>query len=179
MGKIVCKIRRSKRAKRVSLRIDADGSVVAVAPRGASKQSIIEFAKSQLAWIKKHRGRMLSTKRSPDISIDSKEHFASHKPDALAFVEARILYFSSIHSFRVNTVRVKKLKTQWGSCSVRRNLNFNYKILFLPEHLQDYLIVHELCHLHELNHSKKFWAHVEAILPDHKERRKELRKIYF
>jgi len=175
----VCKLRRSKRAKRLSLQIDADGGLVAIAPVKIAKSTVLAFLKSQTAWIRKHRKEVLSRERHPDISINCKTHFAKYKADALALVENRVEHFSSTHGFEVNTIRVKKLKTQWGSCSVRKNLNFNYKILFLPEHLQDYLVVHELCHLYELNHSRKFWAHVEAILPDHKARRKALRKIYF
>ena len=57
------------------------------------------------------------------------------------------------------------------------NLSFNYKLVLLPQHLQDYVILHEICHLLEFNHGKAFWAHVESVMPDHKAHRKELRNI--
>ena len=72
-------------------------------------------------------------------------------------------------------VSIKDQKTCWGSCSRKGNLNFNYKLLFLPEHLQDYVIVHELAHLVELSHSRRFWAVVAGVLPDWRVRRRELR----
>ncbi|MDE1924740.1 MAG: M48 family metallopeptidase [Patescibacteria group bacterium] len=78
---------------------------------------------------------------------------------------------------RSKKIFIKNLKTRWGSASKNGNLNFHYKILFLPPHLASYLVVHEVCHLKEFNHSKEFWALVASELPDYKKLRKELRLI--
>ena len=75
-----------------------------------------------------------------------------------------------------NMVRIKNVKTIWGSCSSKKNLNFNFKLFFLPEALIDYVFVHELAHLKHMNHSKVFWSEVEKQIPDYKKRREELKR---
>lgn len=89
---------------------------------------------------------------------------------------ARVAHFNSFYGFSVGRISIRDTKTRWGSCSKRGNLNFNYKILFLPAHLADYIVVHELCHLQEFNHSQNFWALVAKIFPNHKAMRAELKK---
>jgi hypothetical protein len=71
---------------------------------------------------------------------------------------------------------IKSQKCRWGSCSARGNLNFNWRIIMAPERVVDYIVVHELCHLLELNHSRKFWALVAQIIPDYKENKEWLQK---
>ncbi|MCX6721621.1 MAG: M48 family metallopeptidase [Candidatus Staskawiczbacteria bacterium] len=94
------------------------------------------------------------------------------------FVENRIKYFNSFYNLKINRIAIKNTKTRWGSCSSKGNLNFNYKIIYLKPVYADYLIVHELCHLGELNHSKKFWALVSKIIPNYAKINKELKKIH-
>jgi len=80
------------------------------------------------------------------------------------------------YGFRINKVTVRNQKTRWGSCSVRGNLSFNFNLVQYKKEIIDYVILHELCHLKEMNHSKKFWLLVEKICPDYKTLRKELKK---
>ena len=77
---------------------------------------------------------------------------------------------------RFNKINIKNQKTRWGSCSKKGNLNFNYKIALLPQHLADYIIVHELCHLGEFNHSRSFWNLVAKVFPEYLGIRNELRR---
>lgn len=70
---------------------------------------------------------------------------------------------------------MREQKTRWGSCSAAGNLNFNWKLILMPPEILDYVVVHELAHRKELNHSKAFWSVVEQILPDYKERRRWLK----
>ena len=91
---------------------------------------------------------------------------------ALKKIEA----FNKIYQFKYNRVSIRNQKTRWGSCSKSGNLNFNYKIALLPEKLVDYIIVHELCHLKEFNHSEKFWALVSITIPDYTIVRTELKQ---
>ena len=84
--------------------------------------------------------------------------------------------FAGQMNVHFNMVRIKNVKTIWGSCSSKKNLNFNFKLFFLPEALIDYVFVHELAHLKHMNHSKVFWSEVEKQIPDYKKRREELKR---
>jgi len=97
--------------------------------------------------------------------------------EILEIIDNRIDHFNRHYRFDFYGIRIKKMKTRWGSCSSKKNLNFNAKIVTLPDRLIDYIVVHELCHLQELNHSPRFWALVAQSLPDYEELKKELRKI--
>jgi predicted metal-dependent hydrolase len=89
---------------------------------------------------------------------------------------ARVAHFNSFYSFTVGRISIRDTKTRWGSCSKKGNINFNYKILFLPPYMADYVVVHELCHLKEFNHSQNFWDLVAQVVPEHKAIRAELKK---
>lgn len=95
---------------------------------------------------------------------------------ARRFVQGRLNYFNQFYGFKINRVAIKNTKSRWGSCSSKKNLNFNYKIIYLKPELADYLIVHELCHLGEFNHSKNFWALVAKTIPNFIKINKELRR---
>ena len=111
-----------------------------------------------------------------NVRVFSVDDYSKHKDEALALTKERVEFFNKIYRYSFNNISIKNQKTRWGSCSRKRNLNFNYKILFLPEKLRDYIIVHEICHLKELNHSQRFWALVGSAVPDYLGIRKELRK---
>ena len=98
------------------------------------------------------------------------------REEARIFVENRINYFNKFYKFEINRIAIKNTTTRWGSCSSKKNLNFNYKIIYLRPDLADYLIVHELCHLGEFNHSKRFNALVSKTIPDYEKVDKELRR---
>ena len=104
-------------------------------------------------------------------------HYLKHKETARSLVLKKINYWNQFYGFSFNRVSIKRLKSRWGSCSSKGNLNFNYHILFLPDNLVDYVIVHELCHLGQMNHSKKFWTLVQKTLPDFAYRKENFKKI--
>lgn len=95
----------------------------------------------------------------------------------LALIEHRIDAYNKHYQFDFNDIKLKRMKSRWGSCSRKKNLNFNTKLALLPMHLIDYVIVHELCHLAEFNHSHAFWALVAQTMPNWKVLRKELRAL--
>ena len=95
---------------------------------------------------------------------------------ARQFVKSRIEHFNKFYNFKFNKIFIKNQKTRWGSCSSLRNLNFNYKIIYLRTDLADYLIVHELCHLGQMNHSKKFKDLVSKTIPNYAKLNKELKR---
>jgi predicted metal-dependent hydrolase len=107
----------------------------------------------------------------------SRKHYREHKEAARVLVHARLSVLNEHYQFSYNRVAIKDQKSRWGSCSKKGNLNFNYRLLFLPPHLADYVIVHELCHLAEFNHGASFWNRVAEVAPEYRSHRNELRAI--
>lgn len=105
----------------------------------------------------------------------NRKQYLSLREDARTLVKARIAYYNQHYQVPIKKIFIKNHKSRWGSCSEKGNLNFNYKLALLPPALADYIIVHELCHLCEFNHSSRFWAKVAEVLPNHKELRSQLR----
>ena len=122
------------------------------------------------------RRRVRSTRRRawPAAVI---KHYVEHKEAARALCLSRLEHFNNHYNFTYNRVAIRNTRSRWGSCSSKKNLNFNYRILFLPPELQDYLIVHELCHLQEMNHAAGFWSLVAEQVPDYKQRITHLRSL--
>lgn len=100
-----------------------------------------------------------------------------HSEDARVLVHAKLAYWNQFYHFSYNRVSIRNQSTRWGSCSSKGNLNFNYRIVHLPERLADYLIVHELCHLGQMNHSANFWNLVAQTIPDYEQCRADLQKV--
>lgn len=123
-------------------------------------------------WWRRKRKR-----RAKPRSEKSERHYEEHKELARGIIRERTAHWNQFYGFSYKRIAIKNQRTCWGSCSEHGNLNFNYKIVFLPEVLMDYVIVHELCHLAELNHSETFWSHVAKTIPDFKERRARLKKM--
>ena len=97
--------------------------------------------------------------------------------DNLAWVTSRVNQINEQFQIGVvKQVRLKNNKSNWGSCSSTGNINLSVKLLFAPEDVQDYVIVHELAHLRELNHTNRFWKIVAEIMPDYKQKERWLRK---
>jgi len=96
---------------------------------------------------------------------------------ARRLVYEKLEYWNSYYNFSYKRIAIRDQKTRWGSCSSKKNLNFNYRILYLPEELQDYLIVHELCHVAEMNHGRNYWRLVSRTQPDYKKQGKALRRL--
>ena len=117
--------------------------------------------------------RKLVRKRASTVT----KHYVANKEAARSITLQRLEYFNQFYNLTWNRVAIRNQRRCWGSCSAKGNLNFNYKILLLPEHLRDYIIVHELCHLAHLNHGKDFWDLVATQIPDFKSCVHELRVI--
>lgn len=171
------KIRKSTRAHRMSITVHRDGSVVAVQPSRVGLDRFLSLLQEKFVWIeetlKKFNGR---------TSLISSRHSASERAmlsrSARQIIQDRLIHFNQFYEFEYKHISIRNQKTRWGSCSSRSNLNFNYRIALLPPELQDYLIVHELCHLKEFNHSKNFWNLVEQQIPHYKQLDKALKNLY-
>ncbi|NTW22566.1 M48 family metallopeptidase [Candidatus Falkowbacteria bacterium] len=103
--------------------------------------------------------------------------YRTHREEARRRISELLIRVSSHYGLKYGRVAIRNQRRSWGSCSQAGNLNFNYRILFLPEHLQEYIVAHELCHLKEFNHGPFFWKHVSSYVPSYKKIRKELKTI--
>lgn len=165
---------RSSRARRVRLAVYHNGTVVVTSPFGVTQGVIEKFLLEKKQWVWKKVSFFKSIERKDGRTFSHKD-YVENKEKAMALVNERIKFYNELYGFSFNKVFIKNQKTRWGSCSGKRNINVNYKVVFLPEQHRDYIVVHELCHLKEFNHSKKFWGLVAQALPNYKESKKELR----
>ena len=120
---------------------------------------------------------VIKRKRRRKRAKSGKANYIKYKEAARILAKRKVAQYNQRYGFLVNRIAIKNSKTRWGSCSKKGNRNFNYKIALLPEALADYIIVHELCHLGEFNHSKKFWALVARVIPHYKVIKKKFRHI--
>ncbi len=106
-----------------------------------------------------------------------KSEYIAYKNIAKKIALDKIKHFNAFYNFTFKKISIKNQKTRWGSCSKKGNLNFNYKIALLPKEFADYVIIHELCHLGQFNHSPAFWHLVAKTIPNYKAIKKEFKKI--
>lgn len=164
----------SKRAKRMRLAVYCDGSFVVTKPISLSENIVEKFIIQKSSWVLSKLEYF--KKFGTEIFKDDHKKYLARKDEALNFAEKRVEHFNEVYDFKFNKINIRNQKTRWGSCSIKGNLNFNYKILLLPKRIADYIIVHELCHLKEFNHSYKFWNLVAKAAPDYLEIKKELKR---
>ena len=169
-------IRTNSRARRINITVRRNGEILVSKPRWVSEREVERFVARSAAWIARAKARFDALPKTSKIETSRKE-YKRYKNAALHEVERRIRHFNTHYHLRYAHISIRNQKTRWGSCSQRGNLAFNYRLVFLPPHLADYVIVHELCHLREMNHSRAFWAAVAETIPDHLACRKELRKL--
>jgi len=160
-------IHRSKRAKRLRLAVYCDGSFVVTLPKNFPENKIEKYLISKSQWIISKLDFFNELNKKQRIPTE-KSGLSVYKKDALDLVNERLNYFNAkFYNYKFNQIKIKNQKTLWGSCSKKGNLNFNYKIIFLTPKTRDYIIVHELCHIKELNHSRKFWNLVSIAIPNY------------
>lgn len=169
--------RRLRRAKRLTITVRRDATVLVTTPRIFSIRSLEKTLQSQAPWILKKIDEFSSSK-SLFFEQNRNDEYLQYKEKARDLILDKIEKINKIYNFKFNRVSIRKQGSIWGSCSSKGNLNFNYKLYFLPDYLSEYVVAHELCHLKEMNHSKNFWDLVAVTIPDYKQRVKELKLKY-
>ncbi len=101
---------------------------------------------------------------------------AFYKQKASEIIHDRLQYLNEHYQFTYHRVTFRNQKTRWGSCSAKKNLNFNWRLVMAPIEVIDYVVIHELCHLKEMNHSASFWSLVSELASEHKQRRRWLKE---
>lgn len=163
---------RSGKCRYARLTVTKNGCTVK-APRLMPLFLIKQFVRAHAPKIAKTLARFSSRVELVD-SHNAESDYSEHKESARQYIHERLQHFSHLYGFHYKSVRIKNTSTRWGSCSKEGNLNFSYKLIHLPPQLADYVIVHELCHLLQMNHSSLFWQEVAKIIPDYKAKRRDL-----
>lgn len=160
--------------KSLGMQLGKDGILLVRAPMRVPLYMIEDFIRRNREWIERQQQK-LEQVRSQMHVITDEERKAGIACAKKIFPE-RVAYFSERMQIRYRRITIREQKTRWGSCSAAGNLNFNWKLVLMPPEVLDYVVVHELAHRREMNHSARFWKIVEEELPDYQERRKLLRQ---
>lgn len=161
----------------VGIEITRDAAVLVRAPEGMADAQIRRFVREKWAWIEKSLWKMHLQIRMRDEQVAlSEEDMQELVRKAKEILPKKVAYYAGIVGVTYERIFIRNQKTRWGSCSAKGNLNFNCQLMLFPEEIVDYVVVHELCHRKEMNHSTRFWAEVEKILPDYKVRRHWLKE---
>ncbi len=164
-------VRSNRRTIAIEIR---DGGVIVRAPQRMSKTEIERFVASKADWINKHL-EAARQRRRVSVQPFTAAEIQQLADAALQDIPPRVRKYAAIIGVTVGRITIRNQKSRWGSCTARGNLNFNCLLMLCPEEIRDYVVVHELCHRKELNHSPRFWNEVARIMPDYAARRKWLK----
>ena len=170
--------------KTLEIQVKKDLSVVFRAPKHMSDREIMKFAKQKEAWIQKHLELMKRRKASNGAFDEASEPENKYTPEELESmkrfmknsISERAASFAAVMGVSFGKITVRSQKTRWGSCSSAGNLNFNCLLALCPSEVIDYVVVHELCHLRHMNHSRAFWNEVAKYLPGYAEQKDWLKR---
>jgi predicted metal-dependent hydrolase len=156
-------LRISNRARYIRIEVPFGGPPVVVAPRRASRDAVERFVAEKRPWIERQLARQVPRLELPELTeAQARRHVRFHA-GAIAALESAALGVS------FQRIRVAGQRSRWGSCSSRGTLSFNWRLAFAPVEVLDYVVVHEVCHLREPNHSSRFWRLVEELRPDYRD----------
>lgn len=169
-ARIPVKLRRNPKARRYILRV-RNAALIATVPRGGSQQEAWAFIERSRGWIERQLARPTPPPvtetwfRGERIPI---AEFDAQLARCLASTELvrRTLELAAQTESRINRVSIRDQRSRWGSCSVRRTISLNWRLIQTPPFVVDYIILHELMHLRQMNHSAKFWDEVEKVCPN-------------
>lgn len=153
--------------KRLSLEINEDGLTIR-APKHASNAEINSFIMKNEQWIMKHLKKYEEKKKElGDIRKLTEEEIKALADKALDYIPKRVEYFAPLVGVTYGRITIRNQKTRWGSCSSKGNLNFNCLLMLTPSEVVDSIVVHELCHRKEMNHSERFYSEVRRVYPEY------------
>ena len=159
--------------KTLAVQIRADGTVIARAPLRMPKDRILCFLSEKASWIRMQQWRMQEREKMRQqarIHLDAAQE-KELRERAKSVLAQRTAYFARQIGVTYGRITVRDQKTRWGSCSQTGNLNFNFRLILAPLEVLDYVVVHELCHRRQMNHSTQFWQEVAQVLPDYRKRK--------
>ena len=152
--------RRSVRAKYQRITVGRDRTITVTVPRGRSQADAEVFVRSKVDWIKKQLKKIDQYNAKPQEPLDLTIDIDKAQDELFE----RLRHFSKTYDLPFRRATFRCQKTKWGSCSSQKKISLNINIAFLPVHLQDYILLHELCHIRHMNHSKKFWVELDKYV---------------
>lgn len=169
-------IKRSNR-KTLSIEVTNDARIIVRAPYYLPLSEIKKLVEKKSVWIETHIKKLQEKQLKQTASGKlTAEQIKTLIEQARQVIPKRVEYFSKRIQVTYGHITIRNQKTLWGSCSGKGNLNFNCLLMLAPPEVLDYVIVHELCHRREMNHSKQFWREVEKVLPDYQVWKKWLKE---
>lgn len=159
--------------KTLAVQIRTDGTVIARAPLRMPKDRILCFLSEKASWIRMQQGKMQEREKMRQqarIHLDAAQE-KELRERAKSVLAQRTAYFARQVGVTYGRITVRDQKTRRGSCSQTGNLNFNFRLILAPLEVLDYVVVHELCHRRQMNHSTQFWQEVAQVLPDYRKRK--------
>lgn len=154
------------RRRTLALEINRNLQVVVRAPFGVSEEQIRRFVAQKQGWLDKHLADFAQAEPLPPLTSEEIRALAEA---ALQDIPRRVERYAPVVGVTAGRITIRNQVSRWGSCSAKGNLNFNCLLMLCPEDVRDYVVVHELCHRKQMNHSPAFWAEVERVLPGYKE----------
>ena len=158
---------RSKR-RTIAIEVKKDLRIVVRVPLEMKDNDIQRFVMEKQRWIEKHL-QIVKKRNEEKETPFTVEEIHAQADAALKDLLQRVAKYAPIVGVTVGRITIRNQRSRWGSCSAKGNLNFNCLLMLCPEEVRDYVVVHELCHRKELNHSPAFWSLVECVLPGYKE----------
>ena len=157
---------RSKR-RTIAIEVKKDLRIVVRVPLEMKDNDIQRFVMEKQRWIEKHL-QIVKKRNEEKETPFTVEEIHALADAALKDLLQRVAKYAPIVGVTVGRITIRNQRSRWGSCSAKGNLNFNCLLMLCPEEVRDYVVVHELCHRKELNHSPAFWSLVECVLPGYK-----------
>ena len=151
-----------------------DEKLIVRAPYGTLKGRIDKVVFEHSAWIMKHINKQ--RQRNETLGELTEDRIKALRRAAKETLPIKVEYYSRIMGLKYGRITITSAKTRFGSCSSKGNLSFSYLLMLYPDSAIDYVVVHELAHLKEMNHSPRFYKIIEEVLPEYKERKKLLKK---
>ena len=171
-------VRRSRR-RSIGLEVRPDGSVILRVPNRLPKRDALAFLQSKEAWLRKCIDQVEereSFAEAAGLEPLTEDELSALTKAARAYFTEKCAWLAPVVGVDYGRISIRHQKTRWGSCSAKGNLNFNCLLMLAPEDIRDYVVVHELCHRKEMNHSNAFWAEVARVVPDYREKERWLKE---